>query len=58
MNLENNLRSQVRKILNNPKLQRGYEADTLQAMQNFNSGSRTANVMRMLSNALGGGGGV
>ncbi len=58
MNLENNLRSQVRAILNNPKLQRGYDPDTLQAMRQFNAGSRTANTMRMLGNLMGGGGGL
>lgn len=58
MNLENNLRSQVRQILNNPKLQRGYDAQTLQAMQDFNNGSRTANTMRLVGNLMGGGGGL
>lgn len=57
MNLENNLRSQVRQILNNKNLQRGYDADTLAAFKAFNSGSRSANVMRRVGNILGGGGG-
>ncbi len=57
MNLENNLRTQVRQILNSPKLQRGLDADTLEAFRKFNSGSRAANVLRMVGNALGGGGG-
>lgn len=58
LNFENNLRSQVRQILNNPKLQRGYDAPTLQAMKDFNNGSRTANTLRMLGNLGGGGGGL
>lgn len=56
MNLENNLRSQVRQILNNPKLQRGMNAETLQAMHDFNNGSRSANTLRAIGNILGGGG--
>lgn len=58
MNLENNLRSQVKQILKNPKLQRGLDDDTLQALKDFNGGSRTANVMRLIGNLLGGGGGL
>ena len=57
MNLENNLRTQVRQILNKPALQRGYDQPTLDAMQDFNNGSRSANAVRMLGNLLGGGGG-
>lgn len=58
LNFENNLRSQVRQILNNPKLQRGYDAPTLQAMKDFNNGSRSANTLRLLGNLGGGGGGL
>src|SRR6185503_6314985 len=57
MNLENQLRSQVRQILNNKNLQRGYDTETLAAFRAFNQGSRTANILRMVGNALGGGGG-
>ena len=58
LNLENNLHSQVRQVLNNPNLQRGYNDETLAAMHDFNMGSRTANTVRLVSNALGGGGGI
>ena len=58
MNLENSLRTQVRQILNNPAKQRGIDPDTLAAMKAFNNGSRTANVVRMVGNLFGGGGGI
>lgn len=57
MNVENRLRSQVRQILNNKNAQRGFDAETMAAFRAFNSGSRSANIIRMIGNALGGGGG-
>ena len=58
MNLENNLRQQVKQVLNNPKAQRGIDPDTMAALRAFNSGSRAENVTRFVSNLFGGGGGV
>lgn len=58
MNLENNLRSQAAQILKNPSLQRGMSDETIGALKDFNAGSRTENTMRLLSNVLGGGGGL
>jgi len=58
LNLENNLRSQVRQILNNKNAQRGYDPEMMAAFRAFNRGSRNANILRAVGNILGGGGGV
>lgn len=58
LNLENNLRNQVKQILKNPKLQRGYDPATLQAMKDYNNGSQAANTLRLLGNLGGGSGGL
>jgi hypothetical protein len=57
-NIENALRQRVRSILTSPKLSRGLSAEERSAMESFVRGSTSANVMRHVSNLLGGGGGL
>lgn len=58
MNAEGRLNAKVAQVLKNPKLQRGMDTDTIDALKDYNGGSRTSNTMRLVSNALGGGGGL
>lgn len=58
MNAEGRLNAKVAQVLKNPKLMRGMDADTIEALKQYNGGTRTSNVMRLISNAFGGGGGL
>jgi hypothetical protein len=45
---ENGLRIEFRKILNNPKLRRGFSKDEINAIQQVVRGTKTGNLMRQL----------
>lgn len=45
----NAIRQNVRRVLENPKLRRGYNADELQAMRDIADGTPTQNALRLLS---------
>lgn len=57
-NIENALRQRVRSILTSPKLSRGLNDEERSALESFVRGSTTSNVIRHVSNLLGGGGGL
>lgn len=44
--LENQIKSQSRTILNNPKAQRGWSADELASLQRLNNGTLGSNILR------------
>lgn len=44
--LENQIKSQARTILNNPKAQRGFSAEELAALQRINDGTLGSNILR------------
>lgn len=58
MNTGGRLNAKVSQILKNPKLMRGMDADTIEALKEYNGGSPTSNARRLVENALGGGGGL
>lgn len=58
MNLENNIRQQLKQIANNPKLQRGFTAQELSYIKKTARGTIPADAIRTLGNFLGGGGGL
>lgn len=45
---DNQIKSQIRTILNNPKAQRGFSAEEIAAMQRLNDGTITSNTLRQL----------
>lgn len=57
-NVENALRQRIRSILTSPSLRRGYSPDEIAAMQSIVRGTASQNVLRMVGNLLGGGGGI
>lgn len=58
MNLDNIIRQRVNTILGDPKLRAGFTDDQLQMLEDVRSGAPGQNVLRWVSNILGGGGGV
>ncbi len=48
---DNQIKSQLRQILNNPKQQRGFSAEELAAMQGVNRGTVTSNSLRQVGRA-------
>jgi len=58
MNLGNQLRQQIRRIVTDPKQARGYSKEEIKLMTEIASGRLGINVMRRLGNFLGGGGGL
>jgi hypothetical protein len=57
-NLDNAIRQQVKTILRNPKLQRGFSTDEIDQMNQIAKGTAPGNVLRAVGNMLGGGGGM
>jgi len=57
-NVENALRQRIRDILKSPKLRRGYSPEEIVAMQSAVRGTAPQNVLRVVGNLLGGGGGL
>lgn len=48
---DNQIKSQIRQILNNPKQQRGFSAEELAAMDRLNRGTVTSNTLRQAGRA-------
>lgn len=57
-NLENEVRKQIRTILNSPKLRRGFSADELDQLRAIVRGNVLSNTVRRIAKVLGGGGGL
>lgn len=57
-NTDNALRQRVRDVLKSPKASAGYSDEELAAMRRFVIGDKSRNMLRKVSNLLGGGGGL
>lgn len=57
-NFENALRQRIRSILTSPTQRRGFSPDEVAAMQSIVRGTASQNVLRIIGNLLGGGGGI
>ncbi len=57
-NLDNAIRQQVKTILRNEKLQRGFSDEELDQMRLIAKGTAPGNILRKVGNILGGGGGL
>jgi len=57
-NIDNSIRQQIRTVLTNPKLRRGFSKEELAQMEKIVRGTSAGNVIRATGNMLGGGGGL
>jgi hypothetical protein len=57
-NIDNSIRQQIRTILTNPRLRRGFSKEELVQMEKIVKGTSAGNVIRTVGNMLGGGGGL
>jgi len=57
-NLDNEVRKQIRNMLNNPKQMRGFSAEEKKALEKIARGNLASNTIRKLGKLLGGGGGL